>query len=675
MIQFYKHWFKCYKKEIVMTDQLMSLSKIFSDRLFRIPDYQRGYAWGTKEVNEFWNDLDRLQINKNHYVGVLTLEPVPLEVYNHWIDDTWLIQSKKYSPFYVVDGQQRLTTAILLINSIFDLMLQKDIKKINYTSYEEIIRKFVYESKDENKSRTYIFGYEEKNPSYEYLIRKIYKEKSEHSYIVQETTYTANLANAKKIFMEKLSPLNTQELEIVYTKITQHFLFNIYEISSDIDVFVTFETMNNRGKPLSHLELLKNRLIYLSTLFKIDDSNRARLRRNINECWKDIYHFLGKNKDKQLPDDEFLNAHFQLYFCKKLKEIYKPGYTNYRRLRLSSIQQNYLLDKFFVPQNISDKQLTIEDVFNYIDSLKTSIELWNFINNPSFSCFDEETQEYLRKLNYLSIDRRYYSEVQVSNYKVLILACLENYKNESVLLKFLKSFEKYLFLIDFYTSECFCENDKVFIDVDDLIIKVKSGDISTSDIIERLNKISAYIISSADINKRLIELYGKRGFYPSNFLKYFLCEYEVELMRQSKSGIVKLDRDILFDSGYESLEHIYPQNSHHRYWLEMFSSCNAKEKNSLRSSLGNFVLVSKPKNSKLGNKPFPEKKCNDQNSLGYKYGNYSEIELTNYEDWGANEILDRGLKLLNLLYRRWGIKIGNGNKPERKAFLGLSFMK
>lgn len=43
-------------------------------------------------------------------------------------------------------------------------------------------------------------------------------------------------------------------------------MFNIHEIEDDYDVFVAFETMNNRGKKLTNLELLKNRLIYLTTL-------------------------------------------------------------------------------------------------------------------------------------------------------------------------------------------------------------------------------------------------------------------------------------------------------------------------------------------------------------------------------------------------------------------------
>ena len=72
--------------------------------------------------------------------------------------------------------------------------------------------------------------------------------------------------------------------------------------------------MNNRGKPLSNLELLKNRLIYLSTLLDIDESIRMRLRKDINETWKTIYEYLGKNKNNTMDDDEFLRNHWIMYF-------------------------------------------------------------------------------------------------------------------------------------------------------------------------------------------------------------------------------------------------------------------------------------------------------------------------------------------------------------------------
>lgn len=657
-----------------MNDQLMSLSKIFTDRLFRIPDYQRGYAWGEKEITDFWNDLSRLNPDKNHYVGVLTLEPVGEETYKKWIDDTWLIKSKKYQPYYLVDGQQRLTTSILLIKSIIEIMDKKGINKLNYTNKLDICKRFIFESKDENKSKTYLFSYEENNPSYEYLIECVYQDKLINNELLQETTYTSNLDRAKLFFTQKLDGLNLEQLEDVYSKITQHFLFNEYEISSDIDVYVTFETMNNRGKPLSNLELLKNRLIYLSTLFSIDESDRDRLRRNINSCWKDIYHFLGTNKNNQLPDDDFLSAHFQLYFCSKLKDIYKSRarYHNYY-FELGYVHNDYLLEKHFVPQNISSGELKVEEIFDYIESLKNSIMYWNFINNPSYSRYSEEVKEYLRKTNYLTQIKNY--NRPSSNIRVLLLACLERNEKEITLLKFLKILEKYLFIQQFIPYQCFPDKETNFINFEETIIKLNKGDITITGIIEKLVKTVISILSSIEPDKNFINYYSKHGFYGEDFLRYFLCEYEVALMKEDKSNIEKLDRDMLFGKGYDSIEHIYPQNAHHKYWTVMFNDYTQKQKGSLRNSLGNFVAISINKNGKLANNSFPVKKGNNQNAMGYKYGNYAEIELTNYEDWGAKEIMERGLKLVNFLTKRWDIKIGNGKKVDKLEFLGLSFLK
>ncbi|WP_182212703.1 DUF262 domain-containing protein [Stenotrophomonas acidaminiphila] len=145
-----------------MDNQLLTLSKIFTERLFRIPDYQRGYAWGEKQLRDFWSDLDQLEDGQNHYTGVLTLENVPAEVCEKWGDDAWIINSKKFEPLYVVDGQQRLTTSIILIQVILE-NIDESIR-INYNTKEEVQKKFIFDSKDGGISRSYIFGYEKDNP-------------------------------------------------------------------------------------------------------------------------------------------------------------------------------------------------------------------------------------------------------------------------------------------------------------------------------------------------------------------------------------------------------------------------------------------------------------------------------------------------------------------------------
>lgn len=658
----------------------MTLSKIFTERIFRIPDYQRGYAWTEKEVSDFWNDLCRLNNNSNHYVGVLTLEPVKEEVYKSWIDDLWLIESKKYSPYYVVDGQQRLTTSILLIKSIINTMKNRNIEKLNYTTISEIKKRFILESKDENRSCTYLFGYEVENPSYEYLVKRIYNEYNSNICSLQETTYTVNLMNAVTFFEEKLKNLSDSELEAIYKKITQHFLFNTYEISTDIDVFVTFETMNNRGKPLSHLELLKNRLIYLTTQFDVQPDVKSRLRRDINACWKDIYHILGQGKVNYLPDDEFLDAHFHIYFCDQINDIYKV----YRKR--TSIYwgphialYNYLLEDYFVVSKISSNLLKTSDIMNYIYSLEECIKLWFIINNPEKSIYTEQTIEFIKKINYILAPRRSSLERQIGiikaeKHKILLLACLQYCVNEKDLLKLLKSFEKFLFISTFIPFECYERNyEMIYLDVEDILRKLHKGDITIVGIKEKIDRLINGLTEDQKINQRVISYYGKFGFYDETFLRYFLCEYELHLQNISRTSISKLDRDVFFSKGYDSIEHIYPQRARKAYWIDKFKMFTRPQKTALRNSLGNFVAVSKVKNARLANLPFPEKRDGNANHIGYRYGTYAEIELTEYSDWGAKEILHRGLKLITFLQDRWGYKIGT-TKADKVKFLGLSFL-
>ncbi|MHB1956656.1 MAG: DUF4268 domain-containing protein, partial [Sulfobacillus sp.] len=121
-------------------------------------------------------------------------------------------------------------------------------------------------------------------------------------------------------------------------------MFNEYIIKDEFDVFVAFETMNNRGKKLSDLELLKNRLIYLTTLYgdrELDPAERKSLRDSVNEAWKEVYYQLGRNKTKPLNDDDFLRAHWIMYF----KYSRKTGQDYIR----------FLLDEYFTPQKVHTK--------------------------------------------------------------------------------------------------------------------------------------------------------------------------------------------------------------------------------------------------------------------------------------------------------------------------------
>ena len=186
-------------------DELHSLSDIFYKRLFRIPDYQRGYAWRTNEqVAAFWDDLNNLQPDRRHYTGLLSIAYLEDKDIVKWNDEQWLISKRGFKPVHVVDGQQRLTTSIILIQAILDFVGQhhkgetsEDVY-IGEMSLDEVKKQYVSITEKSGIITSYIFGYEIDNPSYNYLKSKIFHDLTAAA--TDETYYTLNLENAYTFF-------------------------------------------------------------------------------------------------------------------------------------------------------------------------------------------------------------------------------------------------------------------------------------------------------------------------------------------------------------------------------------------------------------------------------------------------------------------------------------------
>ena len=650
-----------------MNDQLKSISKLFSENLFRIPDFQRGYAWSKKEIEEFWNDLMRLKPGRNHYVGVLTLEQVNSNKYNTWLDDLWIINSKRYNPFYIVDGQQRLTTSIILISAIVEVMINKKIDKLNFTSRDKIIERFLFEEKDETSNKTFLFCYEKDNPSYSFLISRIFNQLD----IVtteENTTYNNNLLNAKQFFLSRLQGLSLEELEMVYTKITQHFLFNTYEISEDIDVYVSFETMNNRGKRLTRLELLKNRLIYISSLFTNDSSEVQRLREKINTCWKNVYHYLGLNKDNPLIDDEFLDAHFHLYFAKKLYEKYKTREDRRYMFEYYDFEsRNFLLNRYFIPEKVETNELQIKTMFDYLEDFNKCIQIWSNIHNPIFANMSDDIKELLRKINFLleSEENHYQSDYYRTSFTKLLVYSVISKEISSDVKKFLKVIERYMFIKNFYPYEVFY-SEKEKITLEELFYKYQTNDIQFDDVVNKIDNYISLIISNQTATQKMLNFYNRGGFYNKKATPYILWEYENKLQKDSNNKIQKIPDFNTAQEVFNSIEHIYPKSPSSEYWKSRFKFGRGNIK--YRNSLGNLLMLSQSKNEKLSNKPFNEKCCNKDNNLGYKFGSYSEMEVSTESEWTPKEILNRGIKMIHFINERWDLNI---KKTDYKKFLGL----
>lgn len=201
---------------------------------------------------------------------------------------------------------------------------------------------------------------------------------------------------------------------------------------------------------------------------------------------------------------------------------------------------------------------------------------------------------------------------------------------------------------------------------------------STDELVTQISNITTEFLKEVNISESLHDwVKGNDGYYGWRTIKYFLFEYENHLQSQSRSDREKISWQEFsrenFESDYETIEHVYPQRARDRYWTERFSGFTPAQKRLLRNSLGNLLPLARPRNSSLGNKPFPDKLGDENSKIGYRYGSYSENEVALRPEWNASEILDRGLRLLDFLEKRWKVPIGD--KVQKTRALGLNFLK
>lgn len=670
-----------------MANELQPLSLLFQNRLFRIPDYQRGYAWQQVQLVDFWDDLVNLQEGRYHYTGLLSLKNLKSSETVTWGSDLWMV-SKGFKPCHIVDGQQRLTTFVVLLNEIIEYsrtlkenegLTDREIV-LGYETLEDVVSKYICQHRPPNKQiTTYLFGYEVDNPSSDYLQYRVFNEP--YSGTVDETYYTKNLKFAKSFFRENLIALYESEnltgINELYLKLTQRLMFNIHEIDDDYDVFVAFETMNNRGKRLTNLELLKNRLIYLTTLYsdsKFDLMDKKNLREKINEAWKEVYFQLGRNETIPLSDDEFLRAHWITYFT-------------YSR-RKGDDYIHFLLNKFSAKNIFEKKTVTVmndsldvamdidieadiengdevgdveiieiskvepSEILDYVNSLKDMAKYW-------YATFFPMQSDYLTTDEKMWVDRL--NRIGIGHFRPLVMAVIS--RRDLIPEKRIELFsavERFIFICfrlgcfnaTFCSSEYYRAARSIYLkemEIDDLI-----DDINDTTDINIEYAIPNYITK---IEKHFDD---KGGFYYWNSIEYFLYEYEYQLAKKNNIDKVSWEMFTKSEKDKVSIEHILPQTPSKFYWRNQFRQFSSEEIEFLSCALGNLLPLSQSINSALQNDSFEDKKTSKNSGRrGYQNGSHSEIEVAQETDWTADRIYHRSKKLLEFMENRWKFSLNS----------------
>ncbi len=584
--------------------ELLDLDGVIEKGVFEIPSYQRGYAWQIRQLKDFWNDLEHVSKlgDKFHYMHSLTLRESENEF--------------ESSVFEIIDGQQRLATSLILLGLLAKTTQNKDPK---YDSMNlESVLSYKY------------YGLSE-------AFRAITEEENDLE-AFKTSFYAKNLIDAHAFFKEKISDTPVGTLERMFDALTKKMLFSVAELNDNrIDPFSSFETINNRGKDLSTLELFKNRLHFVA--HKICDGKKLEtLQQEINKTYTIVYYDLRSFEDDDL--ERFLK-HFVAYYYGE----------NSNKFKERLLEMEFNAHRKYDDANLDDEYEKIDELLFY---LSYSSKVWNFLHklDEKAITLKEFKIEITPKMRTLLDKMRRLNALSDNAFLPLLLSLLtiqlvgksanEQPYTTKELEGLLEYLERFGFLIygvadgkNTAKNEWIKSAFRAF-----QSYKEGKGNIAIEDLptLEK-NFFNKHNNSGLEFLEESIHSKKKpRKWYEwGKALNYLLYEYELYHNPETTLN---------FDGSIESIEHILPQKPDQGY--------NAKEKNWAKNphivhALGNLLLIPKNANSSLSNKPFDEKRKE------YLKGSYSEKEVAKNASFGVAQIKERSEKLLDFLIAHYRI--------------------
>lgn len=600
--------------------QKHSLTQLLSHSLFRIPDYQRGYAWGDKQWNDFIQDVDALveEDVRSHYTGtVVTFQGSQQETR---YDLTRLPTAD------VVDGQQRLTTCSLYLSVILHKLIQA-----GEAGYAQMISTYLY-SVDQckltlNNDTASLFhdlvsaGTPRTSPASTHQIRLV----EAHSHFKR---HLKNRCDAK-------GSGSTEYLKALYDAITRKLVFTYYTIEEESEIGMTFELMNSRGKDLSVLELLKNYLmhwVYRNT----PESDRPGLTNLINKHWKDAYSNIGSTGGNG-NEDQCLRVAWTL-FCSHPPKNWE-GYHGFK-------EEAYIpLRKFMESGSIrrtwqKTKEETQDYMIRFTEGLSLVSKHYARIVNPTTQgCISLEEEVWLTKIHHAG---------NIANFLPLMTAARIRREEEKITeddyIALLKALECYVYRVFLFEGKRSNAGKSRFHRLADDLFK---GPRSAKDVAAEVYGLTDVYSSPKffnEWNSRPENWYVHRGL-----LRYTLYEYELHLLKTEGKGKAPALRweQLMLDS---SIEHVLPQNpSEGSEWLLKW---NDEDRALYLHDLGNLVFTQN--NSNYLNFDFPRKKGQPGESPSYSHSDIrQERGISAFADWTPKELIERRTKIVEWVLDRW----------------------
>ena len=267
------------------------LQTLFAERVFRIPHYQRFYSWVSRQREDLFADLRKLAAagpDQHHFMATLVCFRTA---------ETQTVGVSQYRIFDVVDGQQRLTTLILLLKAI-ELAMEAD--SADRAELHNVIVK--------RDSHLILL---QTNNSNELIFNRFLREGTVPSDVEIVTRADVNLAEGIVQCRDFVGQWQTERPLSELLRLVMHRLgFVVYDTEDPRAVYTVFEVLNSRGLPVDWLDkcksVLMGRAFELAPTGEVRDAEITALQK----IWGNIYQEIAK---EDVPGEQVLRIAATLF--------------------------------------------------------------------------------------------------------------------------------------------------------------------------------------------------------------------------------------------------------------------------------------------------------------------------------------------------------------------------
>jgi Protein of unknown function DUF262/Protein of unknown function (DUF1524) len=560
------------------------LQTLFADRVFRIPHYQRFYSWQKRQRDDLFEDLKKLakgSDDQHHFMATLVC---------HRTAETKDVGAAQYRVYDIVDGQQRLTTLILLLKSI-ELALpesSEDRRDLAKTLVKRDGHLILLQTNNAN----------------EFNFNRFIREGIAPNNAEIETHSDRNLANAIRDCEQFVESWKVSRDILSLMRLVLHRLgFVVFDTEDSRVVYTVFEVLNSRGLAVDWLDKTKSflmgRMYELSVSAAVTEAEVE----SLQGIWSQIYREIAK---EDVPGEEILRITATLY--------YGPGQGKPRSAEESLDLLRKESDSFEKPRQISMRLLDVA-----------------------------------RKLVELYASTHLGPVTEILHARLLAVALMSaRGVNDSERRKLLDQWER----ITFRIFGLFDKDSRTKVgDYVRLAFKIVTEDIETrtyNQIMGGLRELGQdYKIDAALKDGILV----KDSYNHPEECRYVLWSYEEHLALEKGAGATVNENErvgIWKLRAADSIEHIFPQNLSLGEWADEIYSGKGRTQWSHIGLIGNLLLLPIQLNQQAQNFPFEQKK-----KIYEKHNLRMVQEVCRETNWTGVEIEARQARILAWAKIRW----------------------